>query len=113
MVQGVTRRMLQLAGYDCLVADTAIDALRYLKSGPVPDLALLDVRLPDLSGDKLALRIHQQHPHIPVLFVSGWPGESVNPDRLAALRWEFLQKPISKEVLLPAVERLLAGGQAE
>jgi CheY-like chemotaxis protein len=107
MVQGVTRRMLQLAGYSVLTADTAIDALTYLKQGQPPDLAVLDIRLPDLPGTKLALRIHEQQPRIPVLFVSGWPGEQIDPEQLAALRWEFLQKPFSQKALLPAVERLL------
>ena len=107
MVQGVTRRMLQLAGYDCLTADTAIDALTHLKHGRIPELAILDVRLPDLPGTKLALRIHQAHPRMPVLFMSGWTGETIDPDHLAALRWEFLQKPFTKDTLLPLVERLL------
>lgn len=111
-IQGVTRRMLQVAGYDCLTADTAIDALTYLKSGRVPDLAILDVRLQDLPGTRLAMRIHEQHPHIPILFVSGRTGDAVDPEQLAALRWEFLQKPYTRETLLPAVERLLLGGQA-
>jgi CheY-like chemotaxis protein len=57
-IQGITRRMLQMAGYTVLTADTAIDALQRLKDGPVPDLAVLDMRLPDLPGSKLALRIH-------------------------------------------------------
>jgi two-component system, cell cycle sensor histidine kinase and response regulator CckA len=91
-----------------MTADTAADALTHLKNGQVPDLAVLDIRLPDLSGTKLALRIHEQHPHLPILFVSGWPGERIDPDQLATLRWDFLQKPFTQERLLPAVERLLA-----
>jgi two-component system cell cycle sensor histidine kinase/response regulator CckA len=109
LVQGEARRMLQLAGYTCLTADTAIDALTYLKNGPVPDLVILDIRLQDLPGIKLALRIHAQYPQIPILFVSGWAGEAVDPDKLAGLRWGVLVKPYAAETLLPAVERLLRG----
>jgi DNA-binding response OmpR family regulator len=102
--------MLQLAGYTCLTADTAIDALTYLKDGPVPDLVILDIRLQDLPGIKLALRVHAQYPQIPILFVSGWAGEAV--DKLAGLRWGLLVKPYALGTLLPAVERLLPGGEA-
>jgi CheY-like chemotaxis protein len=102
--------MLQLAGYTVLTADTAIDALQRLKDGPAPDLAVLDMRLPDLPGSKLTLRIHAEHPRIPILFVSGWVGEAVNLDQLATLRWEFLLKPFTRESLLPLVERLLGAG---
>lgn len=106
--QGVTRRTLQLAGYVTLTADTSIDALTYLKNGHVPDLAILDIRLGDLPGIKLALRIHAQHPRMPILFVSGWVQEAVGLNDLAKIRWEYLQKPLTQETLLPAVERLLA-----
>ncbi len=107
--QGVARRMLQLAGYTCVGVDTAIDALKNLKNDPVPDLVILDIRLRDLPGVKLALRIHAQHPQIPVLFVSG-AEETVNTDTLVDLRWGSLQKPYAQETLLPAVESLLSGG---
>lgn len=110
MMQGITRRMLQVAGYDCLTADTAIDALRYLKNGRIPDLALLEIRLHDLPGTKLALRIHAQHPRIPVLFMSSRADDAPNLDQLASLRWSFLPKPYTRETLLPAVEGLLSSG---
>lgn len=108
LVQGDARRMLQLAGYTCVTADTAIDALTHLKNGPVPDLVILDIRVHDLPGIKLALRIHAQHPRIPILLVSGWADEAVNQSKLGGLRWEALQKPYTAETLLPAVERLLS-----
>ena len=111
-IQGDTRRILQLAGYATLTADTAIDALTFLKTGQVPDLAIVDLRLADLPGVKLASRIHGQHPRIPILFVAGWAAEAAIPDQLTALRWGFLQKPYTPPTLLAAVERLLSGGQA-
>jgi DNA-binding response OmpR family regulator len=112
LAQGVARRMLQLAGYTCVGVDTAIDALKNLKNDPVPDLVILDIRLRDLPGIKLALRIHAQHPLIPILFVSGWAAEAVNTDALVGLRWGSLQKPYTQETLLPAVESLLPRGEA-
>ena len=61
---------------------------------------------------KVALRIHAQHPQVPILFVFGWVDEAVNQDKLAGLRWGSLQKPYTPETLLPAVERLLVRGEA-
>lgn len=107
LAQGDARRMLQLAGYTCVTADTAIDALTCVKNGPVPDLVILDIRIHDLPGIKLALRIHAQHPRLPMLLVSGRADEAVNQDKPAGLRWGSLQKPYTPETLLPAVERLL------
>ena len=99
--------MLQLAGYTCVTADTAIDALTGLKNVQVPDLVILDIRLHDLPGIKLALRIHAQHPRLPILLVSGWAEETVNSDQLAGLRCGSLQKPYTPETLLPDPSQLL------
>ena len=107
VAQGDTRRLLQLAGYAMLTADTAIDALTYLKNGQVPDLAILELRLADLPGVKLATRIHAQKTRVPILFVSGWAEEATPLAQLAGIRWEYLRKPYTQEMLLPAVERLL------
>jgi two-component system cell cycle sensor histidine kinase/response regulator CckA len=76
--------------------------------GAVPDLLVLDIRLPDLSGPYLAIRIHQRHPDLPVLFVSGW-AESLNlASKLEALHWGFLQKPLTGDALTHAAWWLLA-----
>jgi len=67
-----TCRMLKYEGHTCLPAHDAGQTLDLLGSGQIPDLMIMDVRLPGLSGPELALRIHASHPRIPVLFVSGW-----------------------------------------
>jgi DNA-binding NtrC family response regulator len=110
LAQGDTRRILQLAGYTARTADTAIDALTYLQQGQLPDLAILDLRLPDLPGTRLAARMHARHPRLPILFVSGQAGASVERDAVSTLRCDFLPKPFTQETLLPVVQRLLGSG---
>ncbi len=107
LVHRVACRFLTEAGLECVCAENAIDALEWLSRIRVPDLLLLDMRLPGMSGPDLALRIHDRHPHIPVLFMSGWAGQPANPDRLAPLRWAFLPKPFSGDDLIGAAQRLL------
>ena len=41
---------LQKDGFETLSVGTATAALQALQSGPLPDLLLLDLMLPDLSG---------------------------------------------------------------
>ena len=45
---------LQAWGYDALCCESAEEALAQIKSGEAPDLLLLDVMLPGMSGFKLA-----------------------------------------------------------
>jgi DNA-binding response OmpR family regulator len=68
-------------GYDVLVADTARHGLRLLET-KFPDLALIDVALPDGSGLDLVRRVREADgvttridPHLPLVLVSGRTGE--------------------------------------
>ena len=68
-------------GYDLLVADNIVDALRLMERER-PDLAVIDIRLPDGSGldllhtlraaDGIASRLD---PNLPVVMLSGCAGE--------------------------------------
>ena len=51
------------------VARTAEDGLRYVAGQP-PDIILLDVHLPDLSGLEAYQRIRQLDGRIPVIFIT-------------------------------------------
>src|SRR5262245_47958666 len=84
-VQRATCRMLELEGYACLPAQDAEQALELLETSQIPDLMVIDVRLPGLSGPELALRVHTRYPRIPVLFVSGWVDGLANPALLGRM----------------------------
>lgn len=111
-VQRATCRMLELEGYACLAADDAPQALAVLGSGRIPDLMVIDVRLPGMSGPELALRIHDRHAGIPVLFVSGWVDGLADPATLDRMRWEFLAKPYYPDALVSLTRRMLDAGPA-
>src|SRR3954452_21123208 len=64
-------------GYDVLVAETARDALRHLEYKQ-PDLALIDVGLPDASGLEIVRRVRaadgvasRLDPALPMIVLSG------------------------------------------
>jgi DNA-binding NtrC family response regulator len=107
-VRLVTSRYLEEAGFECIQAGTADEALAWLDRGRIPDVAVLDIRLPDQSGPELALHIHARFPRIPVLFISAWPEAHSKPEELEHLRWLFVRKPFMGDTLREAVRRLLA-----
>lgn len=63
--------MLKLLGYEPLKASTGVEALKALKM-EAPDLALLDVMLPDMDGFKICQHIRNDAAlkKIPVFMVS-------------------------------------------
>jgi CheY-like chemotaxis protein len=106
-VQRATCRMLELEGYVCLPAQDAGEALELLGAGRIPDLMVIDIRLPGMSGPELALRIHTRYPRIPVLFVSGWVDGLADPAQLDRMHWAFLAKPYNPDALVGAAQRML------
>ena len=107
LVARTTCRQLEQAGFACTVAGSAAQALELIGGGEVPDLIVLDIRLPDLPGPELALRIHNRYTRVPILFVSGWAGGLADPDKFNQLHWDFLPKPFTGETLGSAVRRML------
>src|SRR5207245_9934187 len=63
----ITSRVLRRAGYEVKEVGTGEDALREVKKRP--DLVILDVNLPDISGLELSqiLRGNRATQHLPIL----------------------------------------------
>jgi len=100
-------------GYEMLVADCAKDGLRLLES-KFPDLAVIDVRLPDGSGLELVERVREADgiasrldPQTPLLVMSGLAGDL---DRLRGFDRgcdDYVTKPFSYPELRARVRALL------
>ncbi len=102
-------RMLQDAGYEPEGAHSSAEALALLERDDSPfDLFVLDIRLPDDSGVRLAERIHQRYPSAPVLFMSGFPEASASATPSGT--WAYLSKPFRHQQLETMVDDLLHRG---
>jgi CheY-like chemotaxis protein len=76
----------------------------------LPDLVILDIRLPDIPGYEVCRRIKQDPAtaHIAVLQVSAFIGEQGKAAAIAAGADALLTHPIDPAVLLDVVARLLS-----
>ncbi len=109
-VRHLVARMLSRHGYKVLEAGGAEEGLAIARRGHrAPDLVISDVVMPDVGGAEFARRLHEIHPNVPVLFISGYTGETavrrgdVEPDA------QLLEKPFTARALLDAVEKLVRG----
>lgn len=76
-----------------------------------PDLVLLDLRLPDMSGlDVLReLRADAATADVPVVVVSADPGPEQERDLIAAGAFAYVVKPFAIQEFLEVVDRAIAG----
>lgn len=72
-----------------------------------PDLILLDVQLPDLSGLEVCRRLRQADPHAKIVLLTAAAQEEDVARGLAAGANHYLTKPFSPVRLLSLVETLL------
>jgi two-component system, cell cycle sensor histidine kinase and response regulator CckA len=93
-------------GHAVITAGDGQDALQALSSGPLPDLIVLDLRLPVMDGWQF--RVHQRRSKlwadIPVIAISA----DATPQAEAIDADYFLRKPFRGEVLQREVSRVLA-----
>jgi len=95
-------RRLQKAGYECEHAENIQDA-RQIAKQLLPDLALLDMRLPDGNGMDLLPELVVKNITCIVMTAHGDIGDAVSAMKLGAL--DYLKKPIDLEELFIAISK--------
>ena len=112
-IRDLVRSYLEREGYAVLVADSGQGALEALERAN-PDLVVLDLMLPDVSGEEVARSV-RSHSDVPIIMLTAKAGED---DRVAGLRLgadDYLVKPFSPRELVARVEAVLrraSGGAA-
>ncbi len=92
---------LQQLGYLVLQADNGPDALT-ICSQITPDLALLDIRMPSMSGLELAKLLNEQM--IPFVFLSAYCDEEMVKSAAEVGALGYLIKPLEISRIVPAIE---------
>ncbi len=93
-------------GYTVETALTGAEALAKAKDLKF-DVAILDIVLPDLRGDKLALKLKKGNGDVNIIFVTKYANMQDCINSLNIGVSDILLKPIGEEELLQAVESAL------
>ncbi len=101
-------RVLTADGYRVLTATTGEEALALLEAPSRRIEALItDVRLPGMSGPRLADQIRERYPAARILFMSGFDAALDEARRAEWALGGFLAKPFSPEALRARIRDLL------
>ncbi|NQU10024.1 response regulator [bacterium] len=99
--------VLKSPGRSVELRDSAAGGLEYARDNPV-DLAFVDVELPGMSGLEFAQRLKQSYPRAYVVICTGYAGQEVREQALAARADHVLEKPMNLGEILHLAEEYAA-----
>jgi two-component system, NarL family, response regulator DevR len=103
------RELLEAAGLEVVgEAGTAEEALRRVPAVS-PDVAVLDVRLPDGDGVEVCRALRERNPSLPCLMLTSFSDDEALFDAIMAGASGYVLKQIKGDDLVDAIRRVAAG----
>lgn len=99
----VFTRILQKEGYTVETAETGSQALAKIKNNTF-DVALIDVKLPDINGLDLLPKLKETAPSMVTIVITGYAIPDGKTGALQLGADDFFKKPIPPPVLLEAIK---------
>jgi len=99
----ILQSLLEDMGYEVNTALNAEDALKIINEFS-PDLILLDLMMPEVSGFDLLKRFRKEQVNIPVVIVSAFSGDEYKRKAKELGARDYLLKPVDKENLASCIE---------
>ncbi|WP_430426761.1 response regulator [Maribacter litoralis] len=108
----VEKRLTEL-GYDVLTADSGLKGIDLFDSFE-PDLVLVDINMPDISGLEVVQHIkNSNRGNTPVLIMSGNTEEAIIMDGFTLGIDDYMKKPVSLSEMSARIKRLIGAPVVE
>jgi DNA-binding NtrC family response regulator len=101
------KEFLEEEGYEAYTADSAKAGIQQIESLQ-PDVAMIDVKLPDASGTDVLRACKEKSPRTKTIMVTGYVDQHVMDEAEKIGRDTFLQKPFDLVRIIEEIEKLLA-----
>ena len=105
--RSAVERRLKKAGYAVATYTSAQQLLDHLPDETEQGCILLDVRIPDLSGPELQVRLGKLGSTLPIVFITGYADIPTTVQTIKAGADDFLTKPVSSKQLVAAIEHAI------
>lgn len=96
-------RLCEREGYNVLTAASGSDALAILGREPLPALAIVDLRLPDMDGLEILRRVRERTPRIIVIILTGYADFNSAVEALGLGAYDYIQKDALNIQLIPVI----------
>lgn len=101
------KEFLEEEGYEVHTADTAKAGMKLIEEVR-PDVILIDIKLPDASGNEVLRFCKERSPKTKTVIVTGYVDQHVMDEAEQLGRDAFLQKPFNLEKIINEIQRLTA-----
>lgn len=114
-LQKLVMQLLQRGGFEAIGALTAREAATVLKEQPLPDLMVLDLMLPEMSGIDFLKQIRgrDEFQELPVIILSALADPEQIREGLSSGADRYLTKPYLANNLIKTVREVLQTGRAK
>lgn len=87
------------------VALNGEEALQMVQAGEVPDVMVLDLRMPGIDGMEVLRRVKKQHPQVQVIVLTGHGTEKDEEEARRLGAFEYHKKPVDIDILVRDIRR--------
>ncbi len=98
------QQFLDGEGYNASIANSAEEGLRRIAADK-PEVVLLDVKLPGMSGLEALKRIKAEHPEVIVVIITAFDDLDTTIEAMRLHAFDFVPKPIDLTVVKSVLER--------
>jgi len=102
LIRSGCRKVLERRGFACTAAEDGRRALECIRRASF-DAALLDLKMPGLSGMETLKKLREESPNTAVIIISGYASIDAAVEAVKAGAFDCLPKPFAPEVLAARV----------
>ncbi|MCD6179341.1 MAG: response regulator [Bacteroidales bacterium] len=99
--------LLKRKNLSYLLAEDGLEALDMFEKHPEIDLVLLDIKIPNLNGEDVLVKMKKLRPDIPIVVQTAYVFEEDKKRFFDIGGDDYISKPINKELLYDILSRWL------
>lgn len=101
----MVRAVLEDNGWRVTEVGDGRSALQALRSGPTPDVVLLDMRLPDMDGLAILRSLREMKPDLPVVMLTAFGSVGSAVEAMKKGAYDYLTKPADNDELETVLDK--------
>ena len=105
-IRSLLKDLLSEAGYTVRVAKSGAEAIEQIGKD-LPDLVMMDVKLPDQDGIGVLRQLKREHPELEVIVMTAFGGSSTAIKAMEHGAYDYVTKPFEIDDLLADAEARL------